>query len=146
MPQRQRLQLLCVVNRQDVPLAIPVVIFRQLAVSLPCKISTVCSRHDINLSASANDSLVQFYVLIPDKPNIIPPIFVEHISSPTSERHSVNLLFLVYPSPECGIANTELVAQDFADSKCLGRFVQDIRFADATNIIGSKSSKRTNKF
>lgn len=43
------------------------------------------------MSATTLNALVQFYILITHKTLVVESVFLKHLTTPTSERHSINL-------------------------------------------------------
>ena len=139
MPQRQRRECLGVVHRQDVPLAVAIVVLRQGPPRLACQIGAIRVWQNVNLSTTTNDTLVQFDVLVANQPHIILPIFLEHFTRSAAERHRLHLLLTVNARAERGVAHAKLIPQHLADGQRFGRFVQHIRLAHRSHVVGLQS-------
>ena len=115
MPQGQRGKCLRVVYRQNIPLTIPIVVFCKSMPGLTGKVSTIRIRKNIYFPTPSQNALVQFYVLIAHQAHIVPSVFLENFSGPTTERDRLDLLFVINSGAECRITHPEFVPQNLTD-------------------------------
>ena len=111
MTGTQRVELPCVFDRQDIPLAIAEIIFCKVSKCFARVIGAVGFRNNHNSSAAALYPLVELDILIADKPFIEISVFFKNVAFPTTERHGIHLSRTVNPGAEGRIANSEWVGQ-----------------------------------
>ena len=141
MTQRKRIHLLGVVDGQDVPFAVAVVVTEELVEGLAGIVGAVGVGDKIDVPASPDDALVELDVLVAGQSGVVHAILVKDLPFPAAKGDGVHLLDLLDAGAEQGIANPEPVAEHLPDGQCLGGLVQYISLADGPHIVGPQLMK-----